>query len=561
MRYLVLTIFVVACFLSQSAGAADVWGPTPEAPWPIEGRDVKNTRNIPGTPEVSSPLHDYDLAWVYDWYDNQAAEFIIADVDGNGNQDILLVHGGDGYLAAVEAFHGPLWVFADPDDSSWTYSVPAIGDKDGDGELEIVYGRRSGKVYQVGGDGALDWKHELEPSEGRPLMVDLNNDGRYVSLVPTMRPGVTTETSDPRPDSTLHAFDSDGRINGIGTIHQGAAVDPFTVWMPDESGIPHVLAAPLMFIPEDEDPCRIDCPPSPVQTHLAHLAMLPHGNHLEPLDVDDLTVFVQKSNDLAFTGRAGSGPILVDLTADGWDEAVLALGAKQGYPGVMHSDNGQIVVLDRNLDVLDVYVPQSPQFRKAAAADILQDGTPELLLGTYDGLEIVRWNGERLELVKELKIGTVTNIAAADLDGDQRYEIVVTTSYYTDPSRTGSVLVIDDDYTVRELIEASGPHRGRDSFIHVAIADMDGDGTLDIVAYSYNGLIYLFSATRGIGLHLEAEALAARLGPGFVRDHERMLMGASEDPEVQEATVRIGTFVMVLALLGLGRLASRPRFH
>lgn len=123
----------------------------------------------------------------------------ISHIDDIPGYDLVLA----GKFGDVSAFSGhaglPLWkrcvangssgeiLFDRPvvasDCSGLSLSVPAVGDIDGDGFDEIVYGSPDGYLYALNAeDGTLAWSHYFGYAVGNPIPADVDDDG-YIEIV------------------------------------------------------------------------------------------------------------------------------------------------------------------------------------------------------------------------------------------------------------------------------------------------------------------------------------------------------------------------------------------
>jgi outer membrane protein assembly factor BamB len=91
------------------------------------------------------------IAWEVDLRPdgNVRGSSAVADVDGDGQPEVLVPVGCGGDLAAYDGASGAEeWRFAL---GSFTFASPSVGDLDGDGALEIVIASFDGRVYALGG--------------------------------------------------------------------------------------------------------------------------------------------------------------------------------------------------------------------------------------------------------------------------------------------------------------------------------------------------------------------------------------------------------------------------
>jgi hypothetical protein len=121
----------------------------------------------------------------------------IGDIDGDGRVEIV-VGTGDAYQGrgAQHTIDGQrVWAFNAEDGSNapgWpqategiVWASPALGDLDGDGDLDVTVAARDGKVWAWRGDGSLLWSvrpNQQAPEVGgpmnaSPIIADLDGDG------------------------------------------------------------------------------------------------------------------------------------------------------------------------------------------------------------------------------------------------------------------------------------------------------------------------------------------------------------------------------------------------
>ena len=135
--------------------------------------------------------------WPYYWDDTQFATPALADIDGNGATDIVMAgdsspgapvdHRG-GIVRALKGNGVQLWEFRV---NEIVRSSPVVGDIDGDGQSEVVFGTGNYWVSQAGGatdatkifvlnakTGQLKWSRDLGAQTlASPALADFNGDG------------------------------------------------------------------------------------------------------------------------------------------------------------------------------------------------------------------------------------------------------------------------------------------------------------------------------------------------------------------------------------------------
>lgn len=139
-------------------------------------------------------------------------------------------------------------------------------------------------------------------------------------------------------------------------------------------------------------------------------------------------------------------------------------------------------------------------FSSPAIGDIAGDGEPELVIGNLDGIVDARSLVGDRPLVWQVDLGRAavqTSPTLVDLDGDGKDDVVVGTM-------DGRVVWLDGPTgrVVRTFVQGAPQHcpvgtdcRPDGFFATPAVVDLDGDGSLDIVAPSYDHSVYAWSTS------------------------------------------------------------------
>lgn len=157
----------------------------------------------------------------------------IGDVDGDGQKEIAVVETSGSrnlYLFGPDGTDRPGWPKAinPPVSPNIRYaSYPAMGDLDGDGDLEIVIGSVDGKVYAFHGDGTAvaGWPQTTQAAVvTSPVIGDITGDGR-----PEVIAGLE---SLPDNSNYLYAWRTDGTLlpGWPVVVHQGGVSNQDWAW-------------------------------------------------------------------------------------------------------------------------------------------------------------------------------------------------------------------------------------------------------------------------------------------------------------------------------------------
>lgn len=117
---------------------------------------------------------------------------VIADLDGSGKRHVIVTD-SRGHLYALD-HNGRLRL--EVNTTTYRLGTPSVGDVNGDGRPELIFGTEAGEVLCITAEGRLLWRTQVEGPVGRslPLVADIQRDGRYEVLIPISfncpRPGV-----------------------------------------------------------------------------------------------------------------------------------------------------------------------------------------------------------------------------------------------------------------------------------------------------------------------------------------------------------------------------------
>jgi hypothetical protein len=207
-------------------------------------------------------------------------------------------------------------------------------------------------------------------------------------------------------------------------------------------------------------------------------------------------VFVWHHNGLGYLQPNG----VFAIADGGWiygSPTICDLDGDEELEIIVASTGGNILVWNADgtgyLDSTGIFASPSGMFCSVAAGDVDNNGDMEIVIaGRYwAGVGVYDHTGTfRVGWPRSIDHGTSTSPALADLDGDNRLDIIVGTQRGVSGD-TASVYVFAHNGELRE----GWPQRAADDFTSSPVAgDIDGDGQPAIVAATAGGTIYAWHA-------------------------------------------------------------------
>ncbi|MDD5528694.1 MAG: PQQ-binding-like beta-propeller repeat protein [bacterium] len=159
--------------------------------WPKHGHDLRNTnfQNI-GTGKMSTaPI--FKTARLNTLTAKSGG--VLADINGDGYLETILgtynaqsMVNFEGRVYAIDHNGSDLWNYAPTSPWEGVSSAPAVGDINGDGDLEIVFGSWDGKIYALDHDGNCLWSYSTptgDKIESSPAITDIDNNNGPLEIV------------------------------------------------------------------------------------------------------------------------------------------------------------------------------------------------------------------------------------------------------------------------------------------------------------------------------------------------------------------------------------------
>jgi outer membrane protein assembly factor BamB len=327
----------------------------------------------------------------------------------------------------------------------WWYDLyaPCFGsaateDIDNDGNLEIVFGTyfNDEHIYALNADdGSLLWSYNTGGcNDASPVIYDVDLDGELEVIIPASSP------------YRIYCFDG-----STGVVEWSRS-----------TGYPNCIDSPPAIADVDND-------------NKPEVIFGAWYGNIFCLNGEDGSICWQII--LGSDSYFQAGPNIFDLDNDSQLDIVIAQYSGDCRIYALKGDDGSVLWYSE--------LPGDYMYHGGSFADIDEDGLPEIVIGCYDNYVYVL-NGEDGSLVwtyyAPYYIASPTSIA--DLNNDDHLEIVFTSYNYLGVlSHTGNLLW--------------SCTTGGSMFRGASIADIDGNGILDVVFGADDGILRVLQGDNG----------------------------------------------------------------
>ena len=435
----------------------------------------------------------------------------VGDMDGDGDLDIVAGNRGEPGSIAFNDGTGnfsPAQLIAFGAAAETTDL--AVGDLDGDGDLDVVASTDDGACVTYLNDGSGKLTQEatvaapLGPgNDSRVALGDLNGDG-YFDIVLTRRQGPTlllfNDHTAHFPDSkTLGAaaeraaalalgdFDGGGldvvvapaRGTGVIVYQAGRATASTQTWGAADQKVRDITVGDFT------GDGALDFVTTQAGMAAPHKLYIPSpgAGALKPT-----ATFGQGDGEL-WSVAAG------DLNGDGALDLVAGIGIKGWLSRIMLNAGGRFPAAQ-----MTGFGPPGENTRAVAMADVNGDGLLDIVTGNNGSENAVYLNGQEVAFTaaepdagQSSRSRQITSVAVGDLNSDGRLDIV-TGSVLDKEEDTADSLVLINQGNGKFQPQSFGLQTG--STWSIALADLNGDNLLDVIAGAEHGMGTVFLSER-----------------------------------------------------------------
>ena len=386
-----------------------------------------------------------------------------SDIYGNGAKELVIAYNDKVNILDHTGAQLPGWPQTiDPQNSGAHIQIsPTVADLDGDGSPEILATNDQNKVFIWHADGTLltGWPKTLGSFLTNIAVDDLTGDGSKEIIISTY--------------GSVRVFNTNGVYLPGFPVFTNATNSPAAIGDVDGDGQKEIVVATL--------------------TGPSNLYMIKANGTIMP----GWPIAINPS--LGSNFSAYSYPVLGDLDNDGDMECVI--GSTTGIVHAFRSDGSYLPGWPQSTKPVKVNTP--------AIGDIDGDGLPEVIAGNDRFLEngsytnyLYAWHANGTSLpnwpVKYDRLLTATSYgygppALADLDQDGRADIIVSSD--TTYASYSAVNAYKSNGSKVPGFPKPTLDTGAYSTNTVAVADLDGDGQLEVAWIDFNAKVYVWDTS------------------------------------------------------------------
>jgi hypothetical protein len=486
MKKLIRLILVASALCACGGGGSSVGSSSGGSSSTASGTDTNTVSSNVAAPTLRQTL---PASWDENWFASPA----VFDLDQDGSKEIIAGRHSVLYVwrsTGTLLWRAPVGEAAsslNDHGSSRQYVSPVVGDLDGDGygEIAIAYSNKVA-VYNRSGQLLPGWPKDFPGTAGEIRSIaadDLDHDGKMEILAQKTSDGPVTMVwringnafpGWPQVQNCPECNEYGGYNQNIGSADLDGDGTPEVVSTYDCSniGIMHADGSPLAANPMFNGPYVSSVP------MFHNIAYAIQGWGADGNDRDEFT---------------DSPPVFGDIDNDGLPEIIL-------YSD--HERAGEYVNRGNSLWVLNPDMTRVPGFETPitsgaplytgyennivqvdpapALGQLTGDSRPEIIVPSYDGyMRCFSPGGTTLWSYRFDSAGTpfigASGAAIGDLDHDGTPEIVFTT--YSTAQGVSYLIILNAAGQALQVV----PVQGRGSMSPPTLADVDGDGKIEII--------------------------------------------------------------------------------